>query len=382
MANKIGLLLPRSVMYPTMSFDMMAGLRQGLAELGIKDAEIKTENAGLGAEPKDIYAACEKLIFDGCMVVVGYVNPVAAEALEPLFASAGAIFIALEAGYHYPMGGLRALPHVFTVSLDGVLCCRIMARTAVADGCKRLAYAGSFYEAGYRSVQGYHKAVEEAGAAISYNLITPLKRADFSLAPLMQHIEAEQPDGVLASFCGDMLQDFCTAAAANTALADTAVYGSSFMADEIWLGQCTYPGMDIKVATTWGSGLVNEANTKFKETMAAAKQRVNIWSLLAWDAARLVAVALLYEADGAIATLEALAYDGPRGHVVVSAATHRANGPVYTGVVVKSATGNCQLEITGVSPFLAEQREALEADINNFDGIATSWKNAYGCLES
>ena len=147
-------------------------------------------------------------------------------------------------------------------------------------------------------------------------------------------------------------------------------------------GAMHLPWLDIKVATTWGSGLVNEANTKFKETMAAAKQRVNIWSLLAWDAARLVAVALLYEADGAIATLEALAYDGPRGHVVVSAATHRANGPVYTGVVVKSATGNCQLEITGVSPFLAEQREALEADINNFDGIATSWKNAYGCLES
>ena len=362
-----------------MSFDMMAGLRNGLAELGIKDAEIKTENAGLGAEPKDIYAACEKLIFDGCMVVLGYVNPVAAEALEPLFASAGAIFIALEAGYHFPLGGLNALPHVFTVSLDGVLCCRIMASTAADDGCKRMAYVGSFYEAGYRSVLGFHKGLEEAGGAISYNHITQLKRADFTLAPLLEHIESEHPDGVLASFCGDMLQDFCMASTAitTTTLSAIPVYGSPFMADEIWLAQCPYPGMDIKVATTWGTGLANEANTKFKDTMTASKQRVNIWSMLAWDAARLVAVALMYEADSAITALEALAYDGPRGHVVVSAATHRANASVYTGLVVRSSTGNCQLEITGVSPFLAEQRAALEADINNFDGIATSWKNAF-----
>ena len=383
MSNKIGLLLPRSVIYPTMSFDMMAGLRQGLAELGIKDAEIKTENAGLGAEPKDIYAACEKLIFDGCMVVLGYVNPVAAEALEPLFASAGGIFIALEAGYHFPLGGLNALPHVFTVSLDGVLCCRIMASTAAADGCKRMAYVGSFYEAGYRSVLGFHKGLEEAGGAISYNHITQLKRADFTLAPLLEHIESEHPDGVLASFCGDMLQDFCMAAAATPALAAYAIYGSAFMADEIWLAQCPYPGMDIQLATTWGSGLVNDANNKFKETMAANKQRVNIWSMIAWEASRLAAVALLYDADGAIAALEALAYDGPRGHVAVSAATHRANSPVYTGRVIKDPqTNHCQLQIEGSSPFTADQRTALEDDINKFDGQATSWKNAYGCLES
>lgn len=382
MSNRIGLLLSRSVIYPTMSFDMIAGLRQGLAELGIKDAEIKTENAGLGAEPKEIYAACEKLIFDGCMVVVGYVNPAAAEALEPLFASAGAIFIALEAGYHFPLGGLNALPHVFTVSLDGVLCCRIMARTAAGDGCKRMAYVGSFYEAGYRSVLGYHKGLEEAGGAISYNHITQLKRADFTLAPLLEHIETEHPDGVLASFCGDMLQDFCMAAAGTTAFAATPVYGSAFMADEIWLAQCPYPGVDIKVATTWGSGLANEGNKIYQQAMTASKQRVNIWSMLAWDAARLVAVALMYEADGAIAALEALEYDGPRGHVVVSASTHGANAPVYTGLVVRSASGKCELAITGLSPLLAEQRAALETDINNFDGMATSWKNAYGCLES
>jgi len=365
-----------------MTFDMMAGLRYGLAELGIKEVEIKTENAGLGAEPKEIYAACEKLIFDGCTVVVGYVNPVAAEALEPLFASAGALFIALEAGYHFPMNGLKALQHVFTVSLDGVLCCRIMARTAASDGCKRMAYAGSFYEAGYRSVLGYHRGIEEAGGAITFNLITPLKRADFSLAPLLQHMESEHPDGVLASFCGDMLQDFCSAAVANPAIAAIPVYGSAFMADEIWLAQSQYPGMDMQVATTWGSGLVNDANTLYKQTMTANKQRVNIWSMITWEAAQLVAVALMYDAAGAIAVLETLAYDGPRGAVHVDAATHRANSMVYTGLVVRSSSGNCALEITGLSPFIAEQRMALERDMNNFDGQATSWKNAYGCLES
>src|SRR6201989_3537398 len=99
MSIKAGLLLSRSVIFPTMSFDMMNGLKQGLADNGIKDVEIKVENIGLGADGKQVYASCEKLLFDGCTIVAGYVNPITAEKLEPLFAGANAIFLALDAGY-------------------------------------------------------------------------------------------------------------------------------------------------------------------------------------------------------------------------------------------------------------------------------------------
>jgi branched-chain amino acid transport system substrate-binding protein len=383
MSHKIGLLLPRSVIYPTINFDMVGGLRCGLADLGIGDVEIRTENVGIGADPKIVYAACEKLVMDGCMVVAGYVNPESAETVAPLMAGAGGIFIALDAGYQFPFYK-HTLRHVFTVSLQGTLCCRVTAAMACAEGKRKFANLTSFYEAGYRSSLAFGRAREEGGGEVTFNLITPLKRAEFTLAPLIAHLQEGMADAILASFCGDMLQDFCmAAAAAGPVFEGVTVYGAPMMGDEIWLAQCPYPGLDYKICVSWASGLDNDANRHYKQVMAEKKQRVNIWSELAWEAARLVATALLTDADAGIAAIEEMTFQGPRGNMRVDAATHQVCAPVYEAVVKRDgATGNCAIEILQESPITEEQRAALTEDIQNFDGLATSWKNAYGCLDS
>src|ERR1700744_1975087 len=246
MTEKIGLLLPRSVIYPSIAFDMIGGLRGCLVVKGLDSIAIRTESIGLGADDKAIYSACEKMLCEGVAIIAGYVNPTTAEKLAPLFTSANALFIALDAGYHFP-SSTKKLSHVFYISLQGALCIRTVIKTAMEDGIKSMAYTGSFYDSGYRSAFAFHRGIEEGGGEITFNLITPLKRSDITLKPLETHLKESKVDGVFASFCGDMLQDFYTAASGGKIFKDHPVYGSSFTGEEQWLAQSLYPGTDITV---------------------------------------------------------------------------------------------------------------------------------------
>jgi branched-chain amino acid transport system substrate-binding protein len=319
-------------------------------------------------------------LFDGAAVVAGYVNPLSAEKLEPLFAGANAVFLSLDAGYHFPKA-IRKDAHVFYLSLQGVLCMRAAVANAIAAGHKDMAYTCSFYDAGYRSSFAVHSAVNHGGARITYNLVTPLKRADLKIEPLADHLATAPDDAVFTAFCGDMLQDFYAAAAAGHVLEGRAVYGSPFAGDEQWLPKTKYPGADVHVCVPWGTGLAGEANAHFMQVLKERKTNANIFSLLGWEAG-LVAAYALGLAD-ASAGLEGYAFDSPRGRVMLDADTHQCYAPVYDGVVVRGeATGNCRLVMGGLNAYAGEDHAVLQQDINALTGPMTSWQNTYGCLDS
>lgn len=380
MAIKVGILLPRSVIYPYINFDLVNGLKAGLAYMGGEPTEVKTENVALGADDKLIYGQCEKLIFEGCSVIAGYVSPGSAEKLEPLLSRAGVIFLCLDAGYHFP-ATLEKQAHVFYVSLQGALCCQVIARKAAEDGILKMAYTCSYYETGYRSTFALHNSLEAAGGQITYNHIGKLKRSEYTLDPLVEHLSIPGTDGVLASYCGDMMEDFFTTAAVTDAFKDHPLYGSSFMGEEEWLAKSPYPGVDVAVCVPWATALDNTENAAFK---TALQDRANVFSLLGWEAGLLASqAATVREPGGRIKMLEGFSFDSPRGHITISATTHWCHAPVYDARVVKDeATGECRLDAVAPSSYTEEQRTKLDHIISSDPGPFTSWFNAYACLDS
>lgn len=381
---KTGILLPRSVLYPAISFDLLDGLRAGFAADGSGELSVATDNIGVGANDQQIYNSCERLLLDGCTIVAGYVNPATALKLQPLFASVGAVFICMDSGYQFMTPSQQVLPNVITVSLQGLLCCRATADMAVAAGFSSFAFTASFLDAGYRPAYVYARTLEENGAGVVFNHIPSLKRRDFSLEPLKAFLAAEPQHAVLAAYCGDMLTDFCAHAGNGNAIA-RGLFVSPFMLEETWLEQSDYPGTDLHGTVTWARGLQHAENLDFCTTMEKKGRKPTIFSVLGYEAGQVTA-RLVKAGSGTVAVdaLKGWQYGSPRGSISIDAATNQSLPPLYYAKGVRNeANGKCRLEITGRVAHTDKLWGGLQDDIHSLtDGASTNWLNTYPCIES
>lgn len=360
-----------------MSFDMIDGLKSGLKKAGAGNHEIVSASIGLAAKNEENYARCEQVLLDGADIVVAYMNPHAAEYVHPLFVSSGKKLLVLDSGYHFPAFEGK-LSNAWFLSLQGNLCCRAIMRKAAADGFRNYALSCSFYDAGYRPSYTYTAAAEDQGGTVGISHITPLRRAEFSLDKLAEYLENNKDTALLASFCGDMAEDFFRESARLQLIAAHNTYGAGFTAEEEWLAKIPFPGREWDAAVPWAKGADNPANAEFVQTMEAIREnKANIFSLLGWEAALFI-TAMETAGDGEIRL------DSPRGTVRIDKDTNFSEAPVYYARVVKNEdNGNCRLSDIREAGDLQEERRYLQRDIAYIQSTtANSWLNAYACLDS
>lgn len=372
---KIALLLPRSVIYPSISFDIMDGFKQALKNIGLEGHhEIVSTGIGVAAKHKEIYERCEQFLLEGTDIIIGYINPLTAEFIHPLFESSGKTLIVLDSGYHFPAFPGK-LSNAYFISLQGGLCTRVITHKAIEDGHKNFAFTCSFYDAGYRPSYIYPATIEEKGGEIGFNYVTSLRREDFTLAPLSEYLEQQKETAVLATFCGDMADDFFRAG--NDLVINHSVYGTGFTSDETWLAKMPYPGKDWSSAVAWSKTLKTPENENFVEIMNGIKEgKANLFSLLGWEAALFIA----FENEN----FDEVTISSPRGKVYMNPENRFTEAPVYYATVSKDEiTGNCLLKDVEVASVTESERESLKNNIKYIQSIeANSWLNAYACLES
>lgn len=383
MKNTVGLLLPRSAFYPGMNFDMLEGIRAGLAAEGCAAPQFLAENIGMAANEDTIYAHCERMLIDGAQVVVGYVTPMTALKLQPLFAAAGALFIVLDSGYHF-LPGEKKLSNIVFLSLQSALCCRMVAQKALDRGYRSFSFATSFYDAGYRSAYTIARTIEAGGGQVVFNHVTALKRKDFTLEPLMQFLLQEPGHALVASYCGDMATDFF-GHIGQQSLAAGSLFGGPFMGDEVWLQQSPYPGCDVTVCVPWSRQLRNKSNRFLQQSLDAKGREANYFSLLGYEAGQLLSIVMTDGSFGADAAqlLCSLVFESPRGILHIDADTHQSVAAVYEARIVEHpGTGRCDLSTPVALPNTQQQWELLQEDIAAFSGMTNNWLNAYPCIES
>jgi branched-chain amino acid transport system substrate-binding protein len=371
---KIALLLPRSVIYPSISFDIMDGFKQSLKNMGLEGYhEIISAGIGVAAKNEEIYDHCEQFLLAGTDIVIGYMNPFSAEFVHPLFEASGKTLIVLDSGYHFP--AFNKLSNAWFISLQGSLCTRVITHKAIEDGFRNFAFSCSFYDAGYRPSYVYAAAVEEKGGSIVFNHITSLKRSDFTLQPLTEFLQKEQDTAVLATFCGDMAEDFFSGSSEMSS--QYKVYGTGFTSDETWLGKIAYPGYDWNAAIAWARNLDIPESKTFVNIMNGIKHgKANLFSLLGWEAAQLIGLENT-EFSGMI-------IHSPRGKVYMNPENGFSEADVYYAIISKDEeTGNCLLKDLRVASVTEAERKGLEGNIEYIKTVeANTWLNAYACLES
>lgn len=376
----ISLLIPRSVLYPSMGFDIVDGIRAGLKNAGVDDARFDINNIGVAARDQDIFARCEQVLMNGADIVVAYINPATAEYVHGLFESNGKLLLVLDSGMHLPP--LNTLSNAFFISLEGILCCRATASLALKAGFTQNAFTCSFYDAGYRGPLAFSNASAHNGGAISFNHVTALKRSEFTLQPLKEHLQNHSGQGVFAAFCGDMAEDFYRSVSEADLFNHTTVFGSPYMAEEVWLDKIPYPGGKITAAVTWARDLDNPQNKVFMQTLNKPG-KANVFSVIAWEAGILLSQIVSAPIESVPEIWSNSNFDSPRGKVKMNPETHYLETPIYQCEVVESENGHCKVVVLNEITSLESEREQLLKDVSIY-GVQTnnSWHNAYPCLES
>jgi len=335
--------------------------------------EIVSAGIGVAAKHEEIYDHCEQFLLSGTDVIIGYMNPLAAEFIHPLFESSGKTLIVLDSGYHFPK--FQKLRNAWFISLQGSLCTRVIVQKAIENGFRDFAFSCSFYDAGYRPSYVYAAAVEEKGGSIVFNHITSLRRADFTLEPLKEFLKKEPQTAVLASFCGDMAEDFFTGSSGM--FGSGTVYGTGFTSDETWLNKITYPGYDWSTAVAWSEELQIPENEVFVGIMNKMKEgKANLFSLLGWEAAQFIGLENT--------NFDSMTINSPRGTITINPENGFTEANVYYANVSKDeATGTCLLQNLQTASVTESEREGLKSNIQDLQNIeANTWLNAYACLES
>jgi branched-chain amino acid transport system substrate-binding protein len=363
----IGLLLPQSSLYTTLPFDIVEGLRAGLAEVGMTDARLAMESIEHGTNPNDVLAKAQKLLLqEGADVVIGMMSRRVADALAPTFEAANRLLLVLDVVGEFFAGQMPS-PNVYFHSLQSCVGTWLAGREAAQLG--RVIQASSYYEAGYLLGYATSQGVAAAGGEMGGWAVTPLKTAEFTLAQLQAHLEHRTGEAILACYAADMAALFFQQYADVPNPDNVPMWGGPLLLDEQTLARTPHVPAGLRGYVTWSETLGNVPNHRFQEALRQRGRHPNLFSLLAYEAATYL--------NTPLHQLNILSFDSPRGTITMNATTHYSTGPMYPATVVTAEDGTARLSVgTPVSTTEAIDHLLAQGQLPTY----ANWFNTYLCI--
>jgi branched-chain amino acid transport system substrate-binding protein len=378
---KIGLLLPHSSLYPSLSVDLTEGLKSGVAGAGLGEVTWAIEGIGFGTDADDLLAKSQKLLLqEGVDLVVGMLPRRMAGKVAPLFTSANRLLLLLDVLGEFFVD--PPAPTVFYHSLQTCLSCRLTGRKAVESGATGIIQASSFYDAGY--LQGYANAqgVETNGGHMVQYFVSSHVPDQVSLQNLQVGLECGEAQAVVGLYSGHLAEQFYRLY--SQLPQPLPLWVAPMMLEEQMLAQVPFPLESVRGFVAWSERLETVANEDFKETIRRRGRRPNLFSLLGFEAGMIVAHHLKkisetgYPTPEVFEQLSTLAFDGPRGRIKFNQNTHYSFGPLYAAAVVPDEKGHCRLANLTPEPTVDKDFAAFQNEPPPL--THTGWHNSYLCI--
>jgi branched-chain amino acid transport system substrate-binding protein len=385
---RIGMLTPRSTLYPAMGFDILNGFKAGLAQYNLtNDVVLFTENIGFGTDEPEIYTKAEKMILgDNADIVIACCDSRIAAMLQPLFTAAGKLLVVVNMGANLPESWQA---HESTIVHSLNFCFNTALTGALAAAGKTAALAASYFDAGYNQVFSMLTRFQQKGGSILFNHITHLETAKFTLQPLQQFMAGENgTPNLLCLFSADMAALFYKEMATIQQNQPCNLFVSPMMLEETLAKELKneVPFKNVQGYTPWQLALSNANNQQFTAAYQAAQgKQPNLFVLLGWDTALVVdcfAKQLTATGNNTVNAIKAMGtvppLPSPRGWIKLDTATNHIYGPAW---LVKGSNYP-ELEI-------AENNSLdMDAEWKNFtsevalapDGLHSAWRNTYLCI--
>jgi branched-chain amino acid transport system substrate-binding protein len=384
---RIGILTPRSTLYPTMGFDILNGLKAGFAQHNLANVTLFTENIGFGTDEPEIYTKAEKLILgDNVDVVIACCDSRIAAMLQPLFAAAGKLLLVTNMGANLPEDW-QPHPTTITHSLNFCFNTSLTGALAAANGTGAL--AASYYDAGYNQVYTILTRFQQKGGSILYNHVTHLKNEHFTLQPLQQFMASENgTPNLLCLFCADMAELFYKAIVQIQQEQAANLFVSPMMLEESLASSLKQQVLlkNVQGYTPWLSTFTNANNQAFVGAYQAAQGKSpNIFSLLGWDTALLLdgfAKALVAHNNNTASAIKAMGeappLPSPRGWIKLDPLTNHVYGPAY--LIKGSNHFDLTVEENNNLDIDAEWKNFKEEVMLPSAETSSAWRNTYLCI--
>ncbi|HLF26214.1 MAG TPA: ABC transporter substrate-binding protein [Anaerolineae bacterium] len=381
---KLGVLLPRSQAYPTLSENLLAGMRlhfDQIREQGGRAIELVAESTGLGAG--GTIAKSQQLVgWQRVDLLVAIVGAYAAKLLGKLSREKQTPLIVANAGARVPSHD-NPNPYVFHNSLNLWQASRALGAWAATHLGRRAFVAKSFYDSGHDIAYAFQAGFEQAGGRVLETSLTHHPHQSDDLTATFDAIRQNQPDFVFGCYCGQWATDFVQAYTASGLSRSVPLIGSGFIADESLLPAQGRAALGIKTALAWSSDLDSDDNRAFSEAYQRLTGRpADAFAVLGFDTGQLITASLPAvdgNTDRTEAWLNALStaeVASPRGQLAMNAQTHSSVGPVYVrevqrrdGKLVNAALGPLSLLSPLDEPIVAVRSKQQ-----------SGWSNPYLCV--
>ena len=374
MSKKIGLLLPRSGEYTSMGFDLNDGFRLGLKEAGLSDIEIISDNTGFGDDSQSTHSKAEKFIMsDDVDLIVAYMTSLNAEPLYDLAKVSGKPFLFLDAG----MEIFEATPiqNCYHLTLQGLHASYLTGINA-GEASKKIIAATSFYDGGYRGPWALMEGMKKKDSTTVGNFVSVFQPKEFSIDSFLSLVQESGAEAVTACFSMYLSELFMRELKVHSPLSTSLpFYCTPFMAEEIWLEKCDFPGGTFHTIVPWATDLDNPAQSAMKDSLQKNKNKqANIFSLLGWEAAHAAAQIL----SQGITSLANWSFESPRGTLKFHPESHCSYAPLYNGFIEEGENGKSKLRTTNSIEISAEEHHKIFSW--HLNGEYTRWRNNYFCI--
>lgn len=384
---RIGVLLPRSTLFPAFGLDILNGIKSCLRNNDLSDhVKLLTDNIGFGIEEAEIYSKAEKFLLQedaDIVIVVADLN--IAELLEPLFTTSNKILLMVNTGAGIP-DKWQPSPTTIVHSLNLSFHTRLTGKLAARENeNKKGAYALSYYDAGYRQAYSMMNSHQQNGGEPMYTHVTHLRAEQFTLAPLEEFLTLnEDVKTLLCLFTAEMADQFYAAIVPIREKLQLHLYASPMLLEAYPLSADGQPAEapPMKGYTCWLPELENEENTSFKTNFKkTANKEATLFGMLGWEAGLIIKeIRNQYlqsntNAAEVVPALCSFTVNSPRGWMKMDPVTYHTFSPSY--LVTWPANGKTK----EVKELLTTENEWQEFTAEQFpEGTSSGWRNTYLCI--
>jgi branched-chain amino acid transport system substrate-binding protein len=381
----IGLLFPRSDVYPLIGAEFLEGIKTQLANKGMADqVNFLTESIGFGGSEKEVYGKTEKLLMmDNADLLIAFIDEKILELIKPLILAANRVCVVVNTGANHPTNWVPQ-PNIIHLTLHHSFLCAVSGSNAAqGQKNKEAAVCSSFYDCGYMHLLSMVNEFVSGSGVIKYNYINKQKlKEELAFPDLIQFLADNKSvktllsiyDTKIASAFYNQLNGWDDAASLD-------VYVSPMMLEEKALSSLQ-EGFTFSVQgyLPWHITAPGNANAAFISTYQTNhKKAPSMFSLLGWETG-LILHEIIHDnavdfrnADDVIASLLSKNIDSPRGEMTLDEATLYY---VARAIRCHIAPGSNELKMEYNVPL---QSEWEEFSAKNVEGNISGWTNTYLC---